>query len=339
MSSEADAQSNDPADPLDVFREANRRFHTKIEGIDPDDPNGQNELIEAVDEFIGAVAESDPRETIKRQTISIVAENAPFMTKRSAESSLNEALRDVERREDGRPEITDILMRNVVQIEQLVTDEAEGDIRYRFVFADGGSLVVDPETLYSPTEFRRAYDSQYGVLPRFDGDIEYWEAMLHELKEEYQVVKADSVGPRSAAINDLRSKINSSEAYLDREDAARHSGVLIDEPSGDPEKAEEHDTIWILSDEVRRICKDHEIEIESLRVEMDNRDLRTGATVQKRVGGRRIYWWQLKREEFREKLIEAPQTSNDPDPAEPEEDGDRPNQGDLDALSGGDSDE
>lgn len=291
---------------LDTFREANHRFRQELEEVKGEPA----EEVEVVDRFLSSVAEVDPRESLKRQTINIVSEQVSWMTKSSTERQLNEEIRS-SGEPDDRPDIRELLTSDRIdRIEKLVTDESESENRYRFVFQGGDSMVIDSETLYSPTKFRRAYNGVYDVLPRFPGEVEDWENLLAALQEEHLIVKSDSVGPRSQAVTKLRSKVESSEAYIDRDEAMRKGqGILID--VGSMEEVEEADEVWVAYDEISKICDDVDISPEALRIELDDRDLRTGSSEQKRFDGRRATFWPLKKgpEGFEPKLIEPPEES------------------------------
>lgn len=307
MSSGAQPSGPDAdAEPLDIFEEGLAEFLATLETIDSDSPSSARREIEAVDEFLATVARiTDPDPAIVRQTVSIVNDNVGMMTLGDAEQQLRNHLRGS--READRPDIRDLLHDELRSIEKLVSDESESEPRYRFVF-EAGSIIVDPETLYSPTQFRRAYNGVYDVLPRFGGEQNEWEDLLHEVQEEYLEAKPDAVGPRSTAIQQLRSKVGQSEAYLQTAPAARKSGVLIVGES--IEEAEEADEILVSQEVIAGICEDNEIEPEALRVELDNRELRAGRSRELRFEGERLYFWPLKRadEKFQEKLIE-----HDPD--------------------------
>lgn len=301
MSSESDDGSGGES-PIDVFTEANSRFQQQLERVGEDDPAGQ---VDAVDRFISEVAEVNPRESLKRQVINIVADNVDFMTKSAAERQLNEEMRS-SGGPDDRPDIRDCITGFIDRIEKLASEDTESETRYRFVFNGGDSMVIDSETLYSPTQFRRAYNGVYDTLPRFDGEIEDWENFLAEIQEEHLIVKSDAVGPRASALTKLRSKVESSEAYIDRADAIRKgNGILIDAES--MEAARDAGVVWVLYDEIQRICDDLEITPEAFRIELDSRDLRAGSSEQKRFEGKRATFWPLVRAEFEPKLIEPPE--------------------------------
>lgn len=317
MSSESDDAGGDADSPLDVFTEANSRFQQQLERVG-DDPAAQ---VDAVDRFISEVAAVSPRESLKRQVINIVADNVGFMTKSAAETQLNEEMRS-SGGPDDRPDLRDAIDERITRLEKLASEDSESETRYRFVFAGGDSMVVDSETLYSPTGMRRSFNGIYDVLPVFDGEIEDWENYLAELQDDLLVVKSDAVGPRSAALTRLRSKVESSEAYIDRADAVRKGqGILIDVDS--IEEAEDASSVWVLYDEIKRICDDLDITPEALRIELDSRDLRTGSSEQKRFEGKRATFWPLVREEFEPKLIEVPdrEESGSETSEEPEDDG------------------
>lgn len=288
--------------PIEVFSEANENFQSRLIEAG-DDPAAQ---VEAVDSFLSRVAGTDPRESLRRQIIDIVAENVDFMTKSAAERQLNEEVRS-SGGPDDRPDIRDCLGDGRLnRIEKLASSESESEARYRFVFEGGDSMVIDSETLYSPTNFRRAYNGVYDTLPTFSGEIEEWENFLAHLQNDYLVVKTDSVGPRAAALTKLRSKVESSEAYIDRADSIRKgNGVLIDADS--VAAAESAETVWVLYDEIKRICDDLDITPEAFRIELDNRDLRNGSSEQKRFEGKRATFWPLVREAFEPKLVEPPE--------------------------------
>jgi len=302
MSSGNDTDSSGESDsPIDVFTEANSRFQQQLERVG-DDPAAQ---VDAVDRFISEVASVNPRESLKRQVIQIVADNVSFMTKSAAETQLNEEVRS-SGGPDDRPDIRDAIDERIERLEKLASEDTESETRYRFVFRGGDSMVVDSETLYSPTGMRRAFNGVYDVLPVFDGEVEEWENYLAELQDGHLIVKSDAVGPRSAAITKLRSKVESSEAYTDRADAVRKgNGILIDVDSYG--EAEDASVVWVLYDEVQRICDDLDITPDALRIELDSRDLKAGASEQKRFDGHRASFWPLERSEFEPKLIEPPE--------------------------------
>jgi len=318
MSTDSEEESGEP-NPLDVFTEAHSRFQQQLERLDDDDPAGQ---VDAVDRFISEVAAVNPRESLKRQVIEIVADNVDFMTKSAAEKQLNEELRTTGGPDD-RPDLRDALDERIDRLEKLASEDTESETRYRFVFLGGDSMVVDSETLYSPTGMRRAFNGMFDVLPVFDGEIEDWENYLAELQDDCLVVKSDAVGPRAAALTKLRSKVESSEAYIDRAEAIRKGqGILIDVDSF--EDAGDAGTVWVLYDVINRICDDLEITPEAFRIELDSRDLRNGSSEQKRFDGQRANFWPLDRDGFEPKLIEPPEgyeSEGDEDASENEESG------------------
>lgn len=303
MSSGTESPEEEQPEPLDAFEEALERFHAEIETIEEGSPSTARRQMEAVDEFLKTIAGTDPDPVLTRQSIAIVNDNVGFMTLSDAEKQLQNHQRSSSEGAE-RPDIRELLKENLSAIEKLATDEVEGEVRYRFVFSGGDSMVTDSETLYSPTDFRRAYNGVYDTLPRFDGQIDEWEDFLSEIQDQYLVVKSDAVGPRAAALTKLRSKVESSEAYIDRADAVRKgNGTLIDVDSR--EEAADAGTVWVLYDEIKRICDDLEITPEAFRVELDSRDLRTGSSEQKRFEGKRATFWPLVRSEFEPKLIEV----------------------------------
>jgi hypothetical protein len=248
------------------------------------------------------------------------------MTKSAAETQLNEELR-TSGGPDDRPDLRDAIDERISRLEKLASEGTESKTRYRFVFDGGDSMVVDSETLYSPTGMRRKFNGMFDVLPVFDGEIDDWENYLVELQDECLVVKSDAVGPRAAALTNLRSKVESSEAYVDRAEAIRKGqGILIDADSY--EEASDAGTVWVLYDVINRICDDLEITPQAFRIELDSRDLRNGSSKQKRFDGQRTNFWPLDRSEFEPKLIEPPEgyeeetDESESEPSEePEDDG------------------
>lgn len=314
MSSDSDGPSADSEpDPIEVFERANAEFQERVADIDPDDPGAASARMEAVDEFLKAIASVDPEPVLKRQTIAIVDDSVGFMTKSDAEKQLSNHVRGQQSERAERPAITELLETRVRSIEKLVADESGAEARYRFIFDDESSLIVDSETLYSPTKFRRAYSTLFDVLPRFEAHQEDWENLLHDLQQTRLESKPDAVGPRSAAIQKLRSKVSKSEAYLDAGEAVRNNGVLVEAATETEAEAaiEDGEPVWISSDEIKRICDENEITPEALRIEMDNRGLRAGTSKEKRFGGNRRYFWPLRGDEFEPKLIEPPAGGED----------------------------
>lgn len=307
MSSNGEESAEGEPTDIEVFEEAHGRFLAALDGIEADDAGSASALMQAVNAFLSRIAGLDPDPMLRRYCIEAVSERVDFMTKTEAEKQLNNHLRDA--RDTGRPEILDLLDASLERIEKLVSDESESEARYRIVFDDEESIIIDAEQYYSPTKFCRAYNALYGVLPRFSGSQDEWESFLHAIQQERLINRPDSVGPRSAAIQQLRSKIERSEAYLDVGDAIRNSGTYIDADS--IAAAESGGTVWISSEEIRRICDEHEITPEALRIEMDNRELRAGSSTELRYNGRRAYFWPLAREEFDPRGIEGDAQSGD----------------------------
>lgn len=309
------------ADDLEAFLAGKEAFLRTLAKLDEGEPEYEILQIKAMNRLFQTLAPYDPQEALKKQAFGLVKREIEFMDLKRAEKDYDKIAAKVNASEgDGRPHITRLLREHVTTIEKLSAGETASEATYRFNFDSGESLVVDSETLYSPTEFRRAYNGVFDVLPVYDGGSddgidEEWEDLLHDLQQARLVVKEDAVGPRTAAIRALRNHIATLPAYLAPKEAAERNGVLLDL---DPEELErddetgrweaEADIVWVPSEEIAEVCDEADISVEALRVEMDNRDLRVGTSEEYRIGGgRKSYFWPLPREGddgFREKLIE-----------------------------------
>lgn len=316
----SDGDGDGDLDEFDAFLEAKDEFLGRIEAIGAEDPEADIEMIRARNEMFKRVAPTDPSEAVKRQMWEITKREIPFITSIGrVETDYNKIAGEVSGGPD-RPEITDLLRQRVNTIEKLTAGETGTEAKYRFNFDDGTSLVVESGTLYSPTAMRRAYDSVFDELPRYEGDdddgaSDAWEDLIHELKQSRLVAKEDAVGPRTAAIQSLRNRVAELPAYLSPRRAANRSGVFLDIDPSDLEENEEGEyraeagVLYVPSSEVEAVAEDRDISIEALRIEMDNRDLRAGTSEERGIGdGRKAYFWPLPRgddrEEFSEKLIE-----------------------------------
>lgn len=329
-----DGADGDP-DEYDVFLEAKDDFLASVEEIDEEDPEADIRLIKARNEMFRKVAAVGPQEAIKRQLFQLAKREIPFITSiKRVEKDYTKIAGDVGG--PDRPHITSLLRDEVATIEKLAAGETGSEAKYRFNFENGRSLVVEHATLYSPTAMRRAYDAVFDVLPVYDGDEEdgydvEWEDLIHELKQDRLVVKEDHVGPRTAAIQSLRNTVADSPAYLSPARAASRNGVYLPVDPDDLEENEagelvapEADRVLVPSAEITAVCDDQDISIESLRIEMDNRDLRTGTSEELRIGGgRKEYFWPLPRgdgeREFREKMIEYEPEADSGDEGDSEE--------------------
>lgn len=296
---------------IDAFQEALETFNEAVSSIEGDSPSANIEAMKAVNAFFASVGEIGPDPAMKRLSITTVADKIPFYNQKEAERQLNKHLRSGSSGAE-RPEIDALLLSEIEAIEKLNTGEAESEIRYRFIFENGNAFIVDTEALYSPTQFRRAYNSAFDVLPEWHGEQDDWEDLLASLQSDYLVVKTDNVGPRVAAIEQLRTFVLRSEAYLEPVYAIDNNAVFIDAES--EEEAEEAPVLWIPSEEVKRVCDENEITMHALRIEMDNRHLRRGRTSE-RFGfrGMRASFWPLDAEEFEYRGIEFEEAEEESD--------------------------
>lgn len=313
-SGEITEEPRENRDPIDVFEDANAEFQERISEIGDNERYEKSEKMRAAEEFLATIAAIDPNEMLIEQTAHIVKSNVDGFTKRSAKSQLRDLV-DESKRGDA-PELGELFRNHLTAIEKLAVDESETDPRFRFVFDDDRTLVVDSETYYSKTQFCKTYNTAFGEYPEFDGGDDDYRDLIREVQQDCLTVEPDSTGPRSQAIEKLRTKVAKSEAYLDARGAMQNNGVLIE--ADDPEAAEDADRVWIASDEIRRICDDKDIEPQSLRIEMDDRNLRAGRSEQKRYGNHRPYFWPLDADEFEPKLIETESDAeaDSPDPSE-----------------------
>lgn len=318
MATADDGGDEEPADALEAFTAGKEEFMAELERIDEEDPEAEIHQIKAMNEFFRTLAPHDPQEALKKQAFSIVKREIPFMDLGRAEKDYNKIASGIGG-DSSRPELAHLMRSRVETIEKLAAGETGSEAKYRFNFESGNSLVVDSETLYSPTQMRRAYDGVFDVLPKHDSEDEAtpsWEDVVHELKQDRLVAKEDAVGPRTATIQSLRNRVAEAPAYLDAGSAATRNGVYLDVDPDDLDHDEESGEIdsdagrvWVPSSEIEAVCDDRDISIEALRIEMDNRDLRGGTSAEFGIGeGRKAYFWPLPRgdgpDEFHEKTIE-----------------------------------
>lgn len=300
---------------IQQFTEANIRFHDSLDDLDSDDPRSQGETIQIIRDFVSEIAELNPDPTIRQQAVESLAKRT-FLKKRDAEEQIKEAVVDSEQSNDERPELIETMDLELKRLEKLNSGETESEIRFRFVFGFG-SFVVDTDAFWSPTEVRRTYSSEFDKAVAFYGDVNDWEDFIGRMFNERLVVRTDSVGPRKSAVDQLRDRIATSEAWLSPRDCLqRGNGILIEADS--IEEAEQADEILVHNEEIRRVCEDNDITLDAIRVELDDRSLRSGSTRHVHFDGRRPRFWPLKKSEFSPKLIEPGEKAEPEEPSDEE---------------------
>lgn len=292
MSSTGDS-TEEPATDIERFAELNSDFQQQAE-----EAGDAVELMAAAQSFLEGVVEIDPGPMIEEQAVEIVAEHTD-RTKKATTRELSKTKSRREREEQDRPEITELIRDDVVRVEALASTETDGDVRFRFVFVGGGSVVVDQEALWSSAGVRRAFATEYGRVPVFDSDrFDDWEDVVDSLFEDLLEWKADAVGPRQSVINKVGELVEKHAAYTEIERAYETSGVWV------PER--DSDVVYVESSRIASRAEEKDETLEAVRWEFDDQGLRVGGSEQKRVGGNRHSWWPLDREYFEPKRVEAP---------------------------------
>lgn len=289
---------------VERFSAANREFQQRLGRIDDESAGAAVERMEVSVGFLEEIAELDAGPMIEEQAVSIVAD-ATDRTKKATERELGKLKRQRERSQRSRPEITQLIDDDVVRVEALASTETDGEIRYRFVFTGGGSIVVDDETLWSSTGVRRAFASEYGRVPVFDTDrFDGWEDVVDEIFEDLLEWKADAVGPRQVVIDRITELVEKHEAYTEIRRAYETTGVYLEDPDAD--------VVFVESSRIEERAEEKDETLEAIRWEMDNRDLRVGQSARKRVGEKVKNWWPLDRDHFEPKRVTDP-TEDDAD--------------------------
>lgn len=305
--SEGDGDSG-PKTDVERFSEANREFQQQLERIPDDDPSSPVAKMEAAVGFLESIAELDAGPMIEEQAVSIVAEKTE-RTKKATERELAKLKKQREREDRDRPEITQLITEDVDRVEALASSETDGDVRFRFVFRQGGSVVVDHDTLWSSTGVRRAFASEYGRVPVFDSPhFESWEDVVDQIFEDRLEWKADAVGPRQVVIDKVTELVEKHAAHTEIERAYSSTGVFIPD--------EDSDVVYVESSRIEERAEEKDETLEAIRWEFDDRGLRAGSSERKRVQGKAKNWWPLKREHFEPKRIESPDLDPDADDAD-----------------------
>lgn len=298
-----DEPDREPSD-IEVFAEANAEFQDTLAELDEDAPGYAAEQMKAIDTFLRTVAKSDPGDMVTDQAAAIVAENTD-QTKKTARRELSNYQRERERAERDRPELTEIIRSSVDRVEALASTETDGDVRFRFVFESGSSVVVDDETLWSSTGIRRSFATVFERVPVFDPPSgKSWEDIVDEIYADLLVWKRDEVGPRMQVIERIREHIEKHAAYTDRQLAYTDSGVWVNKPDAD--------IVWLESSRVEEKAKEKDETLEGVRWELDDKGLRKGSSQRMRVGSdKNKSWWPLERASFEPKRIEVPEDEED----------------------------
>lgn len=299
MASNADGTDGDsgPKTGVEIFSEANADFQQQLDRIPEDDPSRPVKIMEAAMSFLETVAEADAGPMVEEQAVTIVAEKTD-RTKKATKRELKNIKRQRERADRDRPEITELIRDDVLRVEALASTETDGDVRYRFVFTGGGSVVVDHDTLWSATGVRRSFAGEYGRVPVFDSDrFEDWEDVVDHIFERLLEWKADAVGPRQVVIDKVAELVEKHAAHTDISRAYTTSGVYAEEPDAD--------VVYVESSRIEERAKEKEETLEGIRWEMDDRGLRVGSSERRRVGEQVKNWWPLDRDHFEPKRIET----------------------------------
>lgn len=313
-----DDQAGDPAgddeeaDPLDVFVEANTEFQEELDALDEDEPGFAAKQMQLVDEFLQSFKSVDPPNHVRDQIAAVVSDNTD-VSKKSARRELQKYVKKHERETRSRPELSEIVRDRVVRVEALAANETDSDVRYRFVFDDESTVVVDREGLWSATAIRRAFSDVYGRVPVFDPPegLE-WEDLVDEIYDELLVVKRDAVGPRMQVIERVRELVEKHAAHTEIDRAYTGSGVYVEQADAD--------TVYVESSRIEERAKEHDETLAGVRWEMDDKGYRVGQSERKRCGDGKVKnWWPLDRAEFEPKRVEQP---DEPAEADGEDDTD-----------------
>lgn len=286
-----------PQTDVERFAEINREFRSALDEIDEDDADAPVERMSVAVDFLEEVAKLDAGPMVEDQAVTIAAKKTD-RTKKATERELAKLKRQRERDQRDRPEITQLISEDVDGVEALASSETDGDVRFRFVFRQGGSVVVDRETLFSSTGVRRAFASEYERVPVFDSDrFDEWEDVIDTIFSDLLDWKADAVGPRQSVIQKVQDLVEKHAAYTDKERAYSSSGVYIE--------SEDADVVYVESSRIEERAEEKDETLEAIRWEFDDRGLRCGSSERKRVGGKIKNFWPLDRERFEPKRVET----------------------------------
>jgi len=289
--------SDEEADPLDVFVEANTEFQESLEDLEEGEPGFAAKQMQLVDEFLQAFKQVDPPNHVRDQIAAVVSDHTN-VSRKSARRELQKYVRKHERETRTRPELSEIVRDRVLRVEALAANETDSDVRYRFVLDDESTVVVDRDGLWSSTAIRRAFSDVYGRVPVFDPPegLE-WEDLVDEIYDDLLVMKRDAVGPRMQVIERVRELVEKHAAHTDINRAYVNSGVYIDGPDSD--------VVYVESSRIEERAKEHDETLAGVRWEMDDKGYRVGQSERKRCGdGKTKNWWPLDRAEFEPKRVE-----------------------------------
>lgn len=298
------AGDEDEADPLDVFVDANTEFQEDLDALDEDEPGFAAKQMQLVDEFLQSFKQVDPPNHVRDQIAAVVSDNTN-VSRKSARRELQKYVKKHQRETRSRPELSEIVRDRVVRVEALAANETDSDVRYRFVFDDESTVVVDREGLWSATAIRRAFSDVYGRVPVFDPPegVE-WEDLVDEIYDEKLVVKRDAVGPRMQVIERVRELVEKHAAYTEIDRAYTGSGVFVEEADAD--------TVYVESSRIEERAKEHDETLAGVRWEMDDKGYRVGQSERRRCGDGKVKnWWPLDRAEFEPKRVELPEPDDD----------------------------
>lgn len=284
--------------------------------------------------------------SMAKQMVGVAADASHHYTKTAFKDLLSERIEEVKQENSDRRLFDQIVREDLTEVLVVRTTDAKQATQYRWEFTNGSvetTANADGREHFHWSQFRDEYFDATGedaAKPAKDlrGGEEWREFVVKIIDGRGREV--ETRGPRSAAVDELKSFINRSRAYKDLEVMVERDGLYVD---SDP-REKEPDELWIQNHDIKRICEDNELaSVRELQIELDARGHTVtrvnGVSESTTVNGNKVTYWVLDADVARYSEFV-------PDPVDPaeavkmdEDDGDEDNSpGTIGSVGGGGDD-
>jgi hypothetical protein len=305
----------------------------------------QEAAHQLVDDLAHAVVDGLSPSMAKQMT-GVAADASNHYTKTAFKDLLRERIEDVKVEHTDRRPFDEVVREDLGEVLVVRTTDAKQSTHYRWEFPDGSvetTANADGREHFHWAQFRDEFFDATGedaAKPtQALRDPDDWREFIVDIIDR-RGREVTTRGPRSAAVDDLKSFIGRSRAYKDLEAMVERDGLYVD---ADPREADPSE-LWVQNHDIKRICEDNELSsVRELQIELDARghtvDRVNGVSESTTVNNNKMTYWVLDPE-----IAEYSEFVPDPvDPAEAvkmdqESDDDDRSPGAIGSVGGGGDD-
>jgi hypothetical protein len=238
--------------------------------------------------------------SMAKQMTGVAADASQHYTKTAFKDLLADRIDDVKVETSDRRPFDQIVREDLEEVLVVRTTDAKQSTHYRWEFGDGSvetTANAEGREHFHWAQFRDEYFDATGedAAKPSQGlrDPADWREFIVEIIAS-RGREVETRGPRSAAVDDLKSFISRSRAYKDLEAMVERDGLYVD---ADP-REDDPDELWVQNHDIKRICEDNELaSVRELQIELDARghtvDRVNGVSESTTVNNNKITYWVL----------------------------------------------